>query len=160
MGRGRRRGGAALLGPPRLRPLLGLMIFGGDCSSIITGTVLGDHSFWKEWPPRPPKKAPGGESFDSLSPWTPSLNDQRRGPAGPLPLETSPSCSADRKFTPTAYFVTPRGFIRFSVNVPCSCPRPAKNMVRSAPGGGDFGEGVIGYKPCQRQRRKREYGSL
>ena len=87
---------------------------------------------------RPPKKAPGGESFDSLSPWTPSLNDQRRGPAGPLPLETSPGCSADRKFTPTAYSVTPRGFIRFSVNVPCSCPRPAKNMVRSALGGGEL----------------------
>ena len=82
----------------------------------------------RHWRAPPPQETARGREF-RLSP---PLNDQRRGPAGPLPLETSPSCSAGRKMTPTAYFVTPRGFGRFSVNVPCSCPRPAKNMVRSA----------------------------
>ena len=35
--------------------------------------------------PRTPQEPPGGESFDSLSPWTPILNDQGRGAAAPLP---------------------------------------------------------------------------
>ncbi len=33
---------------------------------------LGDHSFWKECPPRPPKKAQGRGRFDSPSPLDPS----------------------------------------------------------------------------------------
>ena len=43
--------------------------------------------------PQTPRKAPGGESFDSLSPWTPSLNDQREGIA--LPLDSLPGRGGD-----------------------------------------------------------------
>ena len=50
---------------------------------------LGD-LFSRKEAPQTPGKAPGGESFDSLSPWIPSLNDQRKGAAAPLALETSP----------------------------------------------------------------------
>ena len=62
--------------------------------------------------PPGPQKAPGGESFDSLSPWTPTLNDQGRGPAGPLPLDLSPGCPTGSKVTLRAYSVTPEGFGR------------------------------------------------
>ena len=49
--------------------------------------------------PQAPRKAPGGESFDSLSPWTPSLNDQREGIA--LPLDSLPGRGWDFfSFTP------------------------------------------------------------
>ena len=43
---------------------------------------LGD-LFSRKEAPQTPGKAPGGESFDSLSPWTPTLNDQRAGSADP-----------------------------------------------------------------------------
>ena len=81
-----------------------------EISSLLGGSAGGPFFAAKEWPPRPPKKPPEGESFGSLPLWTLPLNDQRRGPAVPLALETSPGRSIDRKVTPTAYFVTPRGF--------------------------------------------------
>ena len=93
----------------------------------IGGNAGGPFFAAKEWPSSPPKNSPEGESFDSLlacrlgravdarhrrAPplWTPPLNDQRKGPAGPLLLETSPGFSSGRKFTPAAYSVTPPGF--------------------------------------------------
>ena len=63
-------------------------------------------------PKRPPdpQKPPKGESFDSLPLWTSPLNDQGRGPAGPLSLDPSQGFSNNKKPTPAAYFVTPPGF--------------------------------------------------
>ena len=37
------------------------------------------------------------ERVETLSLWTSSLNDQRRGPAGPLPLDPSPGCPIGTK---------------------------------------------------------------
>ena len=68
------------------------------------GTILGV----KNSPPHPPRTT-RGESFDSLSPWTPTLNDQGRGTAVPLSLEPSPGCPADRFVAFGPYFVTALG---------------------------------------------------
>ena len=76
--------------------------------SPFTDTVLGASLLPKR--PPDPQKPPKGESFDSLPLWTSPLNDQGRGPAGPLSLDPSQGFSNNKKPTPAAYFVTPPGF--------------------------------------------------
>ena len=65
--------------------------------------------FWHSLPgaflSRVGKEAKGHqrERVETLSLWTSSLNDQRRGAAGPLPLDPSPGCPIGTKEGPGAH---------------------------------------------------------
>ena len=108
----------------------------------------GGHLFRVEkTPPRPPEKTPGGESFDSLSPWTPTLTDQEEGDCGPPLLGTLPKLSYFRLVACDLHFVAglrARGHLR------------ARGALRSKPAGlmtfrknslGGFPKGR-GRSPC------------
>ena len=71
----------------------------------------------------PARSCDGRPPPAGIAPLGPHSQRPKRGPCGGPSLETPLGCSDDRLFTPTAYFVTPRGFVRLSANVPCSCPR-------------------------------------
>ena len=77
--------------------------------------------------PQAPQETARGREFRLSLPLDPHSQRPKKGPCGGPSLETPLGCSDDRLFTPTAYFVTPWGFGRFSVDVPCSCPQGPKD---------------------------------
>ena len=76
--------------------------------------------------PQTPQETARGREFRFSPPLDSPSQRPKRGHRNGPSLETPLSWSSVKNLTPTAYFVTPRGFVCFASNVLCSCPQDPK----------------------------------